>query len=177
MLGALAFHTCQTLFVDNAYAHKPVSSDEQGTNSASKGQLNMKERTVHQIVYHYHDASVPPQYHRSYKITVSPGVVRIKVDSYGDILVEKTYKLSDQEFDNVFQSFKKNEIGYAESTDDNGCTGGTGETIVFSTDQVEIVSGTMYHCGGKDTGSLKGDVQAFADDVRKLVPDLEELLQ
>jgi len=156
---------------------KIVYADEGDGNIVQKGQSHMKKRAIHQIIYHYQDASVPPRYHRSYEITISPGLVEITVDSYGDILSEKNYTLSDKQYDNLIHSLNKIEIGKAEFTEDNGCTGGTSETISFFESRDEIISGTVYHCGGKDTGNLKGDIQAFADDVKKLVPDLDKLLQ
>lgn len=183
--GMYVYQSYQTISVEKEHFIKAVKNlgpkivyaDEGDVNIVQKRQSHMKQRAVHQIIYHYRDASVPPQYHRSYEITASPGQVKITVDSYGDILAEKNYTLSDEQYDNVVNSLNKIEIGKAEFTEDNGCTGGTSETISFSEGRDEIISGTIYHCGGKDTGNLKGDIQAFADDVKKLVPDLEKLLQ
>ncbi|MBW1693528.1 MAG: hypothetical protein JRJ41_05080 [Deltaproteobacteria bacterium] len=58
---------------------------------------------------------------------------------------------------------------------DEGCTGGNSERISFSDGENELFSGTVYHCGGKDTGNLCGDIANFADDIKNLVPNLDEL--
>jgi len=52
----------------------------------------MKPETT-KIIYSYGDSSVPPQYHRSYTITVTNEKLHIVVDSYGDILHEKEYDM------------------------------------------------------------------------------------
>jgi hypothetical protein len=61
--------------------------------------------------------------------------------------------------------------------EEEDCVGGTHETVSYSGGENKVFSGTVYHCGGKDSGDLEGDVKSFADDIRKLVPDLEELLK
>ncbi|OQY04170.1 MAG: hypothetical protein B6I22_10135 [Desulfobacteraceae bacterium 4572_123] len=170
--GIYVYQSYQTVSVEEGYFMRAVKNpgakiayaDEGDGKIVQKRQPHMKQRAIHQIIYHYRDAS-------------APGLVKITVDSYGDILSEKNYTLSDKQYDNVIHSLKKIEIGKAEFTEDNGCTGGTSEIISFFESRDEIISGTVYHCGGKDTGNLKGDIRAFADDVKKLVPDLDKLLQ
>ena len=61
-----------------------VFSDALGNN---EGQAKMTNTAIKEIIYRFGDASVPPDYHRSYTITVTAGGVRIVVDSYGDFTV------------------------------------------------------------------------------------------
>jgi len=42
------------------------------------------------VTYRYQDASVPPEYHRSYDVIVGDGEARVVVDSYGDVLHDVT---------------------------------------------------------------------------------------
>ena len=42
------------------------------------------------VEYHYQDSSVPPEYHRSYTLTVTQGEADLVVDSYGDVLHDET---------------------------------------------------------------------------------------
>jgi len=141
------------------------------------GENIMVNATIQEITYHFGDASVPPEYHRSYTVTVTTDRIRIVVDSYGEILTNKGYEITNKQFNDIRDSLKRNKIRNCTLTDDEGCTGGTSERISFSDGENEIFSGSVYHCGGKDTGNLCGDIISFAADVKNLVPTLEKLLQ
>ena len=136
----------------------------------------MINATIQEITYHFGDASIPPEYHRSYTVTVTTDKARIVVDSYGDILADKDYEITSKQFDDIRNSLKRNKIRNCTLGDDKGCSGGTIERISFSDGENKIFSGSVYHCGGKDTGNLCGDIAGFADDIKNLVPDLEKLL-
>jgi hypothetical protein len=140
------------------------------------GEHKMTQTTIKEITYHFGDASVPPNYHRSYTITVTADRVKIVVDSYGDILADEEYEITSKQFDDIQRSLERNKIRNCTLGDDEGCTGGTSESISYVNNKNEIFSGSVYHCGGKDTGNLCGDIGSFADDVKKLVPNLEKLL-
>jgi len=139
------------------------------------GKDNMTNATIQEITYHFGDASVPPEYHRSYTVTVTTDRVRIVVDSYGDILADKEYEITNKHYNDIKNSLERNKIKNCTLGDDEGCTGGTIERISFSDGENEIFSGSVYHCGGKDTGNLCGDITSFADDVKNLVPNFDKL--
>lgn len=141
-----------------------------------EGEHKVTQTTIKEITYHFGDATVPPNYHRSYTITITADSVKIIVDSYGDILVEEEYEITAQQFDDIRRSLERNNIRNCTLSDDEGCTGGTSESISYVNDTNETFSGTVYHCGGQDTGNLCGDIGGFAEDVKKLVPNLKELL-
>jgi len=145
--------------------------------SLNDGENKMTSSGIKEITYHFGDASVPPDYHRSYTITVTVEAVRIVVDSYGNILTDKTYKITSEKFNDIKKSLERNKIRNCTLDDDQGCTGGTSESISYMDHKNNIFSGSIYHCGGKDTGNLCGDVSRFANDVKKLIPDLEKLLR
>jgi hypothetical protein len=140
------------------------------------GRYNMTNAAIQEITYHFKDASVPPEYHRSYTITVTTDKVRIVVDSYGEILADKRYEITSKQFNDIKNSLEKNKIRNCTLGDDEGCSGGTIERISFSDKKNEIFSGSVYHCGGKDTGNLYVDITSFADAVKNLVPNLDKLL-
>ena len=140
------------------------------------GEHKMTQTTIKEITYHFGDASVPPNYHRSYTITVTADSVKIIVDSYGDILADEEYAITSKQFDDIQRSLEGNNIRNCTLGDEEGCTGGTSESISYVNNNNEIFSGSIYHCAGKDMGDLCGDIGRFADDVKKLVPNLEELL-
>jgi hypothetical protein len=132
--------------------------------------------SIKEIRYRFQDSSVPPEYHRSYTITIDKDKLKITVDSYGDILAEREYRITKNQFERLIASLKENHIGKAELGDDDGCTGGTSESISYSDLSKEIFSGTVYHCGGKHFGNLGGNVKRFAQDIRKIVPDVKKLI-
>jgi hypothetical protein len=140
------------------------------------GENIMVNATIQEITYHFGDASVPPEYHRSYTMTVTTDKVSIVVDSYGKILADEGYEIANKQFNDIKNSLKKNKIRNCTLGDDEGCTGGTIERISFSDGENEIFSGSVYHCGGKDTGNLCGDIKSFAADVKNLVPNMDKLL-
>ena len=134
------------------------------------------ETQITEIVYHFGDASVPPQYHRSYTITVVSDTAQIVVDSYGDILAEKKYEITQAQFDSVIVALEKNNIKNCKPKKNKGCTGGTSENISYSDSTKELFTGYVYHCGGKDFGNLSGDSRAFAHEVKTLILDLDSLI-
>jgi len=141
-----------------------------------EGEHNVTQTTIKEITYHFGDASVPPKYHRSYTVTVTADSVNIVVDSYGDILADEEYEITTKQFDDIQRSLERNNIRNCTLGSDEGCTGGTSESISYVNNKNEIFSGSVYHCGGNDTGNLCGNIGSFADDVKKLVPNLEKLL-
>ena len=133
---------------------------------------------IKRIVYEFGDSSVPPPYHRSYTIDVIPSRIEVKVDSYGDILAVKIVEISATEFEKINQALTENDIKNCELKGRDGCTGGTSERIsTYDADGKAVLEGSVYHCGGDDTGNLCGDTGAFADMLRNLIPNFASLLE
>ena len=150
------------------YSHKTYKKELNGESSANR---------IMEIVYRYKDASIPPEYHRSYTIQVNANRVHIVVDSYGAILAERTYDISEKRFNDLLESVKKNKIRHCiRMRVESGCTGGTTEKISLFNGSNQLFIGHVYHCRGKDYGNLCGDIEAFSDEVKSLVPDIESLL-
>lgn len=127
------------------------------------------------IVYEYTDSSVPPRYHRSYVITVDRDSARIVVDSYGEVLAEATHPTGTETFEEVCGALEKAGLSVGSERENDGCTGGTTETVTVLGGDGTILAGWVYHCGGKDYGTLMGEVDVLAHAVRALIPDLPEL--
>ena len=49
------------------------------------------------------------------------------------------------------------------SIKENGCTGGTSKSISF-VGKEEVFEGHIYYCGGEKYGSLKGNINDFAQE-------------
>ena len=131
--------------------------------------------TLQRIEYRFEDSSVPPEYHRSYTITVTHQEATIVVDSYGDILAEERYAITEEQFLEIGKSLVDNRIRYVHLRLDgeDGCTGGTSETVAYSDGEGESFRAYAYHCGGHSGGLLGGNIENFSNDIRQLIPDFD----
>lgn len=66
-----------------------------GVSTAGLSGLDPATTTV---TLRFRDSSVPPEYHRSYVLTVSEGQVHVVVDSYGDVLHDVTKPLPNDDW-------------------------------------------------------------------------------
>lgn len=135
------------------------------------------EMEITKIIYHFGAASVAPKYHRSYTVEIDKDSLNIVVDSYGNILAEKSYQLDSLQFDSIVANIDKYQIENQKNINNKDCTGGTSESISCFSDDEKIFYGYVYHCGGKDFGDMKGDVREFAREVKVLIPDLDSLVR
>lgn len=141
--------------------------------SISKDKRKMKE--INEITYRFGDSSVPPPYHRSYSIVLNAETATVTIDSYGDIIAKKEYKVEKHTLDKMLELFTKCKIANCKEKKNDGCTGGTSESIWQNTGSEKTFYGSVYHCGGKKYGTLEGDINKFADAMKALIPDLKEL--
>ena len=122
------------------------------------------------ISYGYQDASVPPEYHRSYTIILTNENYRFLVDSYGEIIKDTTIILTNQKerVQQALEAFKKHKIKNIENkSEDVGCTGGNGESIEITKDGRDFFYGSNYYCAGKTLGNLSGDISSFLNELKK----------
>jgi hypothetical protein len=131
---------------------------------------------VTKVVYKYIDASVPPQYNRNYTITVTTTHSSVIVDSYGDLIAQQEYTVTQENFNDIISSLVDNEIDKGEDREASGCTGGNGAEIEYYEGDNEVFSAYRYSCANTNYGDLTGDVDEFATDMQALVPDLDSLL-
>jgi hypothetical protein len=126
------------------------------------------------FVYEFHDASVPPPYHRSYMIAIEDTVVRFRVDSYGDILLDETYTITGQQLKDFIKKLKSYKFKYTKGTEpNNGCTGGTSDSFFFLWNGTNPQDGYTSQCGGKEYGNIKGKVNEARALFKSMVPDFE----
>jgi len=145
--------------------------------SACEDALVLDATTVKSIEYRFRDSSVPPQYHRSYSIVVQPESVRLKVDSYGDILADKTIELSKTSFEDLVKTINTARLISAESKSEAGCSGGTSEVLTIFTTESQIYNGDFEHCGGIEIPEKAGDVKTVVQALKNLIPDFATYLE
>lgn len=133
--------------------------------------------SMDKIVYHFGDSSVPPQYHRSYEIVATADSIHVTVDSYGTILAEKSYSISVEQFGNLVSIIEQGKYKNQKEKENDGCTGGTTQSISFSNKGEKLFSAYVYHCGGKHFGTLDGDLSNLVKEMKALIPNFSELTQ
>ncbi len=101
----------------------------------------------------------------------------IVVDSYGEIIHQKSFPFTVDDFNKIKLVIKKNKIGNIHLGEDDGCTGGTTEGLTLYGRNGELFSGTVYHCGGNDYGDLSGDINRLAEEIKNFVPGMDDMLQ
>jgi hypothetical protein len=137
---------------------------------------SFRDLGIDEIQYRFHDSSVPPPYHRSYTITIKSDSVHILVDSYGSVISDKTFVISADSLNKLIALLDEAKIRNGKLDDNTGCTGGTSESIKCFSKGNMVFSGSVYHCGGKDSGDLGGEVSIIAEYARNLIPDFEKVL-
>ncbi|MFH2141078.1 MAG: hypothetical protein ABIJ97_01550 [Bacteroidota bacterium] len=146
-------------------------------SAKSNMSINKKPKKIVNIVYHFQDSSVPPEYHRSYTITAYQDSIHIIVDSYGTVLNEKTYPLSSEKFDSLISAIDEYKIRNCRETHDKGCTGGTSRSIIVYGETETITEGTMSMCGGKIYGNLSGNMDEFSKLIKSFIPDISKVIR
>jgi hypothetical protein len=129
------------------------------------------------ILYQYEGGTVAPQYHRSYEIDVTQSIVKVTVDSYHVILAQKSYDITQQKFEWLVASLSRNNIRNVSHQYQSLTIGGPRQKIEVYNQQGVFFYGTNNLSPQNDWGNLDGNVDAFVNDLKALVPDLSELLR
>lgn len=158
--------------LDPYYDSNGAFKEKDGTKIAG----NIKLNDIDKIIYNFTDSSVPPQYHRSYQLTLTMNYIKIVVDSYGEILLRKLIKFNRKNFHRLLKNFERYKITKKDEDINNGCTGGTGETITIFNGKRKLFDGYIYHCGGNHYGNLDGSYQLYFKSITKIVKNLDTLI-
>lgn len=146
--------------------------------SCTETKKDEKKEDMNYLIFQFHDSSVPPPYHRSYELRFEGSEVHIIVDSYGDILADETIEIGEENVAKAFELVRKYEIQNKEENDeDEGCTGGTGISIAFGTDEELYCDGYVYFCGGEQFGDLSGELQSLKSELKELIPSFNDYLK
>ena len=128
------------------------------------------------IIYRFGDSSLPPDYHRSYTITVTEDLITVSIDSYGDELLAREFPFSAEEFQALKEKLAKSGMKKHLMKGEDGCTGGTTESVSLYKPQEKFFDAYVYHCSG-DSGDLympAGTTELFTG----LIPGgIEELIK
>lgn len=120
-----------------------------------------------EIVFEYHDASVPPDDHRSYRIKIHEDKLYYVVDSYGEIIKEDSISIEKNKWNNIQSAFLTCDIRNVEKRKNSeGCTGGSGNSIYLYDNQEKLFAGYQYRCSTFFDGDLDGDLNCFLKIIR-----------
>lgn len=115
------------------------------------------------VEYRYSDTSVPPEFHRSYTLTVRDGEARVVVDVYGDELHDVTEPVSDTDWRALLDRVERLGAGIGRGDADIGCDGGTGRSLLVTDadhgDDAPALDASVYVCnGGERQAEMLEDV-------------------
>ena len=120
------------------------------------------------IVFEFHDASVPPDDHRSYTISITPTTLYYVVDSYGDVIKKDSLKIGEEKWEQCKNAFESAGIrNVVEKENNEGCTGGTGNSISVYQGTTTLFKGYQYRCGNFNEGDLEGDLNQFLQAIKE----------
>ena len=127
-----------------------------------------------EITYVFGDSSVPPEFHRSYTLTIDATEVHAVVDSYGDVLEDVTVELPAEVWDGLVAGVGS--IADIDASDDEeGCSGGTSRSIQITDGGETVVVKEIYVCGDSNEGPA--DVlDAYVQPVLDAIPDWDSLI-
>lgn len=139
-------------------------------------QLEVSKDKVDAVEYHFQDASIPPEYHRSYSIKVTADKLNVVVDSYGDILAEKEVALAAGLFDKLIETINNAKLVETDFGVNVPCDGSTTENLQIFENGKKVYDTYVDHCGG-DLPEKYGDFDKVVDLMESYVPEFVELLQ
>lgn len=120
-----------------------------------------------EIVYHFRDSSVPPQYHRSKTYRATPTKLHYTVDSYGDIIENKTVDITPEHWQQILKAANTAGLKNKELSKEEGCTGGTGRALSIHSGTDVLFEGNLYLCGGSTSGNMVGDYESVLNAMTK----------
>ena len=126
------------------------------------------------IEYHFGDSSVPPEYHRSYTLTVTKAEVHAVVDSYGDVLHDVTEPLPADVWDELVAT-ADDVVDLPVDEDEEPCTGGTTRGLTIEDGGETLIDVSFGACGGSN-GEAETRVDRWIRPVTQAIPDWESYL-
>jgi len=125
------------------------------------------------VSYEFRDSSVPPPFHRSFVLVFDHTSARIVVDSYGEVLADRSVSMPPEAWNLVADGFPAlQELVLADP--EPGCTGGTGFAATVAEDGAVRLSVQGLACGGVNSDAADR-LAEWVRPVRVLFPPMEVL--
>lgn len=125
------------------------------------------------IEYVFTDSSVPPEFHRSYTLTIESDDVHAVVDSYGDEIGETSAPVTEGLWGSLaLQADEMAKIEPDEAAD--GCAGGTKRDLTVVDRDETVIDLSFSVCEGNEDQAAR--VDAYIDPVIAVIPDWDSVL-
>ena len=128
-----------------------------------ESQKNLEDPSITSIKFSFHDASVPPDSHRSYDFIIEKSRLQFTVDSYGEIIKDTAVNINYQKWNEIQEALSACDISKTTKAEEEneGCTGGTGHSLQIIYENGTSWKGHVYRCGNRNSGNLQGDLNCF----------------
>ncbi len=133
-----------------------------------KNQMDMNE--ISTIEYRFSDSSTPPQYHRSFTITVDSNQAHLTVDVYGTILADSIYTINNEKFNELKLLALSLESAKTKTSD--GATG----TKHYRIELLNKNKESIYLIYWDSLNKVQENTYQFIEQIKALIPDLREQL-
>jgi hypothetical protein len=141
--------------------------DDDGGDGAGSGPLS----DAATIEYRYDDAAVPPEFHRSYELSINHDNAHFLVDIYGDVARDEDLPVPAEVWQGLTNRDDPVFTLEPEATEDS-CVGGTARLLRIEDGGEVVLDLDFQVCGGindEDAGVVDAYVQPFIDTI----PDWE----
>jgi hypothetical protein len=126
------------------------------------------------FTYKFQDAAIGPEFSRSYQIDVSKTNVHFLVFGADKPLIDENRAINKDHYKAFVNNVEACYLNRKSETQSDGCTGGTTEAfIITNSNGGKAVDGYVIHCGGVDSGNLKGSIEQAASFFRAMVPGFD----
>ncbi|MCB9032388.1 MAG: hypothetical protein H6553_00965 [Chitinophagales bacterium] len=124
---------------------------------------------IDKVEYRYDDSSIPPEYHRSYIISVTSNKAQIVIDVYGDIILDTNFVIDTNQFTTLVTAAKQ--LERAKSRIRKNVDGASYKGIrLYYQDEV------IYNLYWDKAKKMEPYTTQFAEQIQALIPNLKELL-
>ena len=127
---------------------------------------------VTKVVYCHHDASVAPDYYRSYKVTVTESNIEVAVSNYSETLLTKQFPMTAADFKRFVGKLQDTGVKKVKEKV-SAATGCTSESLELYKGSAPFFSGYKT-CGGGNLKLARGRLSTL---IEECVPGLEELVE
>ena len=80
--------------------------------------------------YSYEDATIVPEYHRSYSISICEDSIQVVITSYSEVLLRKTYPFTPEQFKGLKECLAKQDFSIGKPNGPEPM-GGSSESVAF----------------------------------------------
>jgi hypothetical protein len=155
--------------LEPAAAISPSSNRNETSDAAAEAGVLSK------VQLRFEDASVPPEYHRSYTISVQPSQLEVTVDVYGEVIAGQTHSVTTQQWDELLSQAAALPQSLSDEAQPEGVTGGSAHTLSLWTGGTTPKELTWSSASAPGAATTKA-ATTFVNVLRALVPDLQKLL-